>query len=203
MLYTSLSGNLCKETEKLVDYQQLVRHYSSMYDEELQTLAAQYDDLTEVAQQALREELQRRKMDLPQRRQEPSGEVPAAVPLEVDMAADGNALVGNFRTVEEATIAYWALEIAGIASKVVTPQTPRLQLAPEDVERAQQVLAQPISDEAMEQYEAARETGDFQSPECPRCGTPDPLLESADPVNEWFCESCGHQWKDTLHHGTE
>ena len=58
------------------------------------------------------------------------------------------------------------------------------------------VLAQPISAEVMEQYESAKESGDFQSPDCPRCGTPDPLLESADPVNEWFCESCGHQWKD-------
>lgn len=190
------------------DYQQLAKHYGGMYDEELQVLAAQCDDLTDVAQQVLREELQRRKLELPKPRLDPSAEGARLVPLQMDMTSDGNVLVGSFRTLEEAAIAYWALEIAGIPSKVVTPSeggttTPRLQLAPEDAERAQHVLTQPISEEARDQYEAAKESGDFESPNCPRCATPDPLLESADPVNEWFWESCGHQWKDALATGTE
>ncbi len=190
------------------DYQRLAKHYGSMYDRELKELAAQYEDLTDIAQKVLREEFQRRKLELPESRPGPSVEAPGIVSLAIDMTPDGNALLGNFRTLEEAVMAYWSLEIAGILSKVVTPPSagstmPRLQLAPDDVERAQEVLAQPISDEAKDQYEAAKESGDFESPDCPRCGTPDPLLESADPVNEWFCESCGHQWKDAPQHGTE
>lgn len=187
------------------EYLQLSKRYSAMYEEELLQLAGQFDDLTDVAQQALRDELKLRKLDTPQ----PGVDTPtpghdgdnAEVSTEWDMAPDGDILLGKFSTTEEAAISYWALELAGIHSRIVTPTggpnlAPRLQVSPEDAGRAQQVLAQPISAEVMEQYESAKETGDFQSPDCPRCGTPDPLLESADPVNEWFCESCGHQWKD-------
>jgi len=186
------------------EYLQLSKRYSAMYDEELLQLAGDFQSLTDVAQRALKEELNLRKLTIPQPGTQPAvegGAPDAEVSTEWDMAPDGDILLGKFSTTEEASISYWALELAGIHSRVVTPAggpslAPRLKVTPEDAARAQQVLAQPISPEVMEQYESAKETGDFQSPDCPRCGTPDPLLESADPVNEWFCESCGHQWKD-------
>lgn len=186
------------------EYQQLAKRYSCMYDDELLKLAAEYDDLTDTAQLVLRDELQRRKLELPTLTADPAdGDHTGGEPisLDLDVSPDGNVLIGNFQSAEQASIAYWALEIAGIPAKVVTPpsgpsSTPRLQVAPEDAGRAQQVLSQPVSGEVMDQYEAAKETGDFETPDCPVCGTPDPLLESADPVNAWFCESCGHQWKD-------
>lgn len=200
-------------SDRAQDYRQLAKHYGGMYDEELLRLAAEYGDLTEVAQQALREELQRRKIECPEPQQEPNPEPNAnpsgeALSLEMGLTEDGNILIGNFQSPEEAAMAYWALEIAGIHSKVVTPpggrsNLPRLQVAPEDAERAQDVLTEPVSEEVMEQYEAAKEVQDFAAPDCPRCGTPDPLLESADPVNVWFCESCGHQWKDAPPDSTE
>jgi len=191
-------------SESADEYQQLAKRYSSMYDEELLKLAAEYDDLTDTAQLVLRDELQRRKLELPTPAADPADEDHTGgepISLDLDVSPDGNVLIGNFQSTEQATIAYWALEIAGIPAKVVTPpsgpsSTPRLQVAPEDAGRAQQVLSQPVSAEVMDQYEAAKATGDFETPDCPVCGTPDPLLESADPVNEWFCESCGHQWKD-------
>jgi hypothetical protein len=186
------------------EFLQLSKRYSSMYDEELLQLAGDFDNLTDVAQRALNEELKLRKLTIPQPGAHPVDEPSdphAQVSTEWDMAPDGDILLGKFSSAEEAQISYWALELEGIHSRVVTPAAspnlaPRLKVSPEDATRAQQVLAQPISAEVMEQYESAKETGDFQSPDCPRCGTPDPLLESADPVNEWFCESCGHQWKD-------
>jgi hypothetical protein len=188
------------------EYLQLSKRYSAMYDEELLQLACDFNDLTDVAQQALRDELKLRKLSIPQPGAQPIAPVHDGANVEVstewDMAPDGDILLGKFSSAEEAAISYWALELAGIHSRVVTPTggpslpPRRLQVAPEDAARAQHVLAQPISAEVMEQYESAKESGDFQSPDCPRCGTPDPLLESADPVNEWFCESCGHQWKD-------
>jgi len=191
-------------SDSVDEHRQLAKRYSGMYDEELLKLAAEYDDLTDTAQLVLRDELQRRKLDLPTPPADPADEDHTGgepISLDLDISPDGNVLIGNFQSPEQAAIAYWALEIAGIPAKIVRPQsgpspTPRLQVAPEDAERAQQVLSQPASAEAMDQYEAAKETGDFETPDCPVCGTPDPLLESADPVNEWFCESCGHQWKD-------
>ncbi len=187
------------------EYLQLSKRYTSMYDEELLQLAADFDNLTDVAQKALSDELKLRKLSISRPGAEPADDEDAGHDAEVstewDIAPDGDILLGKFSTAEEASISYWALELAGIHSRVVTPAggpslAPRLQVSPQDATRAQQVLAQPISAEVMEQYESAKESGDFQSPDCPRCGTPDPLLESADPVNEWFCESCGHQWKD-------
>ena len=191
--------------DQATEYLQLSKRYSVMYDEELLLLAGDFHDLTQVAQQALRDELKLRKLSSPAPGERPIAAAHDGANVEVstewDMAPDGDILLGKFSSAEEAAISYWALELSGIHSRVVTPAggpslAPRLQVAPEDAARAQQVLAQPISAEVMEQYESAKESGDFQSPDCPRCGTPDPLLESADPVNEWFCESCGHQWKD-------
>lgn len=192
-------------SDQASEYLQLSRRYSAMYDEELLQLAGDFGNLTDVAQRALGEELKLRKITIPQPGTQPAeegGDPNVEVSTEWDMAPDGDILLGKFSTAEEAQISYWALELAGIHSRVVTPTggpslAPRLKVGPADAGRAQQVLAQPISAEVMEQYESAKETGDFQSPDCPRCGTPDPLLESADPVNEWFCESCGHQWKDS------
>jgi hypothetical protein len=186
------------------EYQQLAKRYSGMYDDELLKLASEYDDLTDTAQLVLRDELLRRKLEAPKPSAEPAEEDHTGgepIALDLDVSPDGNVLIGNFQSTEQATIAYWALEIAGIPSKLIMPPSgpssiPRLQVAPEDAGRAQQILAQPASDEVMDQYESAKQTGDFETPDCPVCGTPDPLLESADPVNEWFCESCGHQWKD-------
>src|SRR5450631_2926415 len=203
--FSAVSGSNLAMNDQATEYLQLSKRYSAMYDEELLQLAGDFNDLTDVAQQALRDELKLRKLTIPKPGTEPADGAhdghDAEVSTEWDMAPDGDILLGKFSTAEEAAISYWALELAGIHSRVVTPTAgpslaPRLQVAPEDAARAQQVLAQPISAEVMEQYESAKETGDFQSPDCPRCGTPDPLLESADPVNEWFCESCGHQWKD-------
>jgi ribosomal protein L37AE/L43A len=37
---------------------------------------------------------------------------------------------------------------------------------------------------------------DYDPPVCPNCGDADPLLESADLINSWRCESCGKQWTD-------
>jgi hypothetical protein len=207
--FSAVSGSNLAMNDQATEYLQLSKRYSAMYDEELLQLAGEFNDLTDVAQQALRDELRLRKLDIPQPGPSPENERDAAddaikyaavVGRDMDIAPNGDALLKGFSSSEEAAIFYWALEIAGIRSRLITTEMltvgPQLQVAAQDVARAQQVLAQPISAEVMEQYESAKETGDFQSPDCPRCGTPDPLLESADPVNEWFCESCGHQWKD-------
>jgi len=40
------------------------------------------------------------------------------------------------------------------------------------------------------------EIPDYEPPACPSCGTKEPVLESADPVNSWRCERCGKQWTE-------
>jgi transposase-like protein len=67
-------------------------------------------------------------------------------------------------------------------------------VAADQLEQAQAVLASPIPQEVIE--ESQIKVPEFELPGCPMCGASDPLLESADPVNEWLCESCGAQWSD-------
>jgi uncharacterized Zn finger protein len=37
---------------------------------------------------------------------------------------------------------------------------------------------------------------EFVLPKCPKCGAEDPVLEGADPVNTWRCETCGKLWSE-------
>jgi hypothetical protein len=66
---------------------------------------------------------------------------------------------------------------------------PRLIVAPDDANAAQQILARPTHD-------ASPADMVFVEPACPKCGAPDPLLESVEPTNEWRCEACGNVWSD-------
>jgi hypothetical protein len=71
---------------------------------------------------------------------------------------------------------------------------PRVQVAADQLEQAQAVLASPIPQEVI--AESQMEVPEFALPGCPQCGASDPLLESADPVNTWLCETCGAEWSD-------
>ncbi|MGH9562768.1 MAG: hypothetical protein ACRD3S_15055, partial [Terracidiphilus sp.] len=40
------------------------------------------------------------------------------------------------------------------------------------------------------------EVPEYEVPNCPKCGTEDPLLESVEPTNHWRCENCDAEWDD-------
>jgi ribosomal protein L37AE/L43A len=104
---------------------------------------------------------------------------------------------------EEAWQLQEMLRVAGIASWIEGPgyqighelSYPRIVVAADQLEKAHEVISQPISQEIVEQSKSPVE--EYVPPVCPSCGTEDPILESADPVNSWRCESCGRQWSDT------
>ena len=52
------------QNDPLVEWQKLTETYSKMYDDELLDLAADSDDLTELAQQVLRDEMRKRGLEL-------------------------------------------------------------------------------------------------------------------------------------------
>ena len=104
-------------------------------------------------------------------------------------------------TREEAWQIGEALRRAGIESWSSGPsssfgsQTTRIQVAADQLEEAQQVIAQPIPQDIIDQSRVKVE--DFVTPACPKCGAEDPLLESVEPTNSWRCENCGAQWSDS------
>jgi hypothetical protein len=39
---------------------------------------------------------------------------------------------------------------------------------------------------------------EYVPPTCPECHAEDPVLESADPSNNWLCEACAARWSDPV-----
>jgi hypothetical protein len=198
-------------------WRDLTENYRQMSDGELLELGESSGDLTEMAQQVLRDEMRKRGLDelKPANAPHITGH-PAVVhwesPRYRDMAreasGDGEApheftwktLLCECDTSQEAWQVSETLRRAGIESWVTGSRSawdvsgPRVQVAADQLEHAQAVLSSPIPQEVIE--ESQIKVPEFALPGCPQCGANDPLLESVDPVNAWLCETCGAQWSD-------
>lgn len=189
--------------------------YKEMSETELMGLARQYDDLTERAQAALREEFAHRGLEPPLIEEE---EDPIPGEDDPDLAT-----VGQYRDMAEAFVARSVLEQAGIGCFLRDENTVRtdwllsnaiggmrLQVAAKDKEIAEDLLSQPTP----EQFEL--DSGEeFIQPVCPKCGSTDviandpdrkvmavsmlialPLPHSRPAEEEWRCMACGCVWAD-------
>jgi hypothetical protein len=93
-----------------------------------------------------------------------------------------------------------ALSRAGIESWVdnrasrVGLSGPKILVAADQLGAAQAVAARPIPQEVIDYVREA--VPDYEPPTCPKCHAEDPVLESADPSNNWLCEACGARWSD-------
>lgn len=205
-------------------WRQLTRHYSEMSDGELIALAEDFRDLTHVARQVLRDEMRKRNLGDPQSlasaEQQPvtrSGAGFAAPPAVGQRGAGKQSVIFvwknalcDCRDSEEAWQISEVLRRAGIESWLDSSQMyytplpemgssaprPRILVAADDLEAARAILAQPIPGDIVEQSKA--EHAEYKPPVCPRCGAPDPLLDSVDPSNSWKCEVCGREWTDAV-----
>jgi hypothetical protein len=178
---------------------ELTELYATYGDDELNTLALTYDDLTDPAQQAMKSEYSRRHLTMP------AAAAAALTPIEADdtesalhgfSANAPEECVFEFLDLEEALLAQSLLRSAGIPSVVPTSEilaidTPRLIVGPSDAVAAQLILSRP---DATGDADAAV----FLEPTCPKCGAVDPILESVEPTNHWHCESCDNRWQDAL-----
>jgi hypothetical protein len=178
------------------------KQYAQMGEPELLKLASSYDTLVEPAQDALRAEFARRKM-----------EPPLVEPVSV-LESRGLVTVRRYRDLGQALVPRSVLESAGIYSFLRDENLIRvdwgasnalggirLQVRPEDVPDAEQLLSQPMPESI--EYESHTE---FVQPHCPRCGSVDvsgalPALlvpRQQDPEEEeaWHCQTCGCTWDD-------
>jgi ribosomal protein L37AE/L43A len=205
------------------DWQGLAENYRLMLDGELEELAASFGDLTETAQQVLRNELKNRSMAEPGAKAASPAKPGAPAGLrwastvdadaalgqsqEADQDEDGAAREYNWKTqlcecetTEQALQIREMLRRAGIDSWVEKPGTrwsvfsPRVVVAADQLEQAIEIARQPIPRDIIEQSTA--EVPEYVAPKCPSCGDEDPVLESADLTNSWLCEACGKQWTE-------
>ena len=209
--------------DTIADWQSLTKLYGEMGDEELLELDAQLGDLTEMAQQVLRDEMKKRGLSRPRL----AGNAPKAAepiaaphrgPITNAPAFDDDAgesdlpheftwktLLCECNELEDAAPIRLALWQAGIESWIEGPRSrfsqdlsnPRILVAADQLDRAREIVAQPIPQAIIE--ESKMEVPEFEPPVCPKCGAEDPLLEGAEPVNSWLCEECGQQWTDSAH----
>lgn len=185
------------------------KEYARMYEEELLHLAASYDSLVEPAQDALREEFARRKMEPPVMEDKGWDEV----------SSRRLVTVRRYRDTSEAIVARTVLESAGLFCFLRDENLVRLdwqisnfigglslQVRPEDSEAALELLSQPIPESIMFESDVK-----FDQPHCPRCGSIAITFEghsrSAALVStfavglplplgreSWRCGACGCRW---------
>jgi hypothetical protein len=171
-----------------------------MADSELLKIAADYDSLVEPAQDALRSEFARRKME------PPLAEDPA------EITSERLVTLRSYPDISQAMVPKSVLDSAGIFSFLrdenvvrvdwgagIALGGVRLQVRPEDVQEATDLLSQPMP--ASIDYEASES---FVQPHCPRCGstnvsaphpsTPSVALQRGE--DSWQCDACGHLWAD-------
>jgi hypothetical protein len=206
--------------DTMVDWQSLTKLYNEMSDGELIELNAQLGDLTEMAQQVLRDEMKKRGLNQPRPADNAPKPIERIVPPQRDPLNDlptdeSEAELSDqpheytWKTMlcecderEDAAPIWEALRQAGIESWIEGPRSryshdprnPQILVAADQLEQAREIIARGIPQAIIEEYKAEPE--EFKPPVCPRCGTEDPVLENADPTNSWLCEECGNQWTD-------
>lgn len=198
----------------LAAWQQLSEHYRAMGDDELRELAADFVDLTEVAQQVLRDEMATRNMELPrvagaepkstdrpvaQHWENPGNQSDPDDPEdESDLPHDytWKELLCECDTRGKALQISEALRRGGVESWIRARNAldPGVLVAADQLDQAREIMARPIPQEIID--ESTEDAPEFKPPVCPKCGDAEPVLEGVDPVNAWHCESCDYEWSD-------
>jgi hypothetical protein len=207
-----------------MDSRELAETYAQMSDDELLDLGAEYDQLTEVAQQALRAEFSSRKLETP-KIAEPENET---APVDAAVLSDlvDPACVRQVFPIEEAVLAHQRLLDAGIpahlqptrivrSSRWAEPTSFQVMVSATDFSRANEFL----NVKEREQLHMP-EDADYEGPTCPKCRSSDIAMQAEEPVQEeepietlppkipnpteqelltktdWKCLACGHGWQE-------
>jgi hypothetical protein len=193
--------------------QRLAKLYAAMSDGELEAIAADSVELTDVARQALTDELARR-------HPEEGAAADTGVGPEHDSVELADVVsIRQFRALPEALLAKGALDSAEIESFLVDDNMIRMDwfwsnlmggiklcVKQEDAEAALDLLEQSIPEE----FEVEG-VGQYEQPRCPKCQSLDIAFEDLNqPVawvsayilapialhrERWVCHSCGERWR--------
>jgi hypothetical protein len=188
--------------------------YSGMEDSQLSELAQDPDSLTEVAWQALNEEMQKRSLEPPRPRSPTTAEqTTSAIP-------PAPVMIQRYRDLPEASVAQSILNSAGIESFLADENLVRLDwfysnliggiklfVREEDADEARKLLEQSVP----ENFDVEN-VGEYQQPRCPQCGSLDVSLNGLNKpasyaamwalfpipiINKgWKCYSCGNTWQE-------
>ena len=227
---------LLMQTNPAEEWQRLTEHYRGMFDGELEQMAASPDDLTETAQQVLRNELRNRGMAEPETKTKTSlirdSEPNAPEGIRWASAIDPDAGAGSgsedhlpdgpdFDAGDGASAEFsWKTPLCECDSKEQALAicemlrqakldcwyegpgqgwsigAPRVIVSADQLEEARQIASQPIPQSVLDDLRTV--VPEYEAPRCPDCHAEDPVLESAEPTNNWLCEACGRQWSEPV-----
>ena len=199
------------------EFRRLVANYAGMTDGELQRLARSSESLTELACDALEEELDRRHLDPDDDAGEAESGQAAPEPM---MEMRELVTVRKFRDLPEALLAKGSLESAGIECFLADENLVRLDwfisnfiggvklnVRPADETNARKLLDEPILEGLYVQG-----VGLYEQPRCPNCQSLDVNFQELDrpiaymsaflrvplPVQRpaWRCQGCGAEWEE-------
>ena len=191
------------------ELQRLAEVYSNQTDDELLQSARNRPALTDIAQRALDNELQHRKL------------IPPATTSSDEVEYREMVTIAKFRDLPEALLAQGNLNSSGIESVLLDDNLVRLdwlwsnavggiklQVKVEDADEATEILNQPIPEEF--EFGGAE---DYRQPECPKCKSLDVTFQEIYkpvaygslwvglplPVHRkaWKCRACGNEWEDS------
>jgi hypothetical protein len=198
----------------------LANNYASMTDGELQRLARSAETLTELAWDALEDEMDRRHLEFPD---DECSDDPRTEPRQ-EMEVRELVTIRQFRDLPEALLAKGSLESAGIECFLADDNLVRLDwfisnfiggiklnVRAADAANAQNLLDEPILEGLYVQG-----VGLYEQPRCPNCQSLDVNFQELDrpiaymsaflrvpmPVQRpaWRCHTCDAEWEDD---GTE
>jgi Putative prokaryotic signal transducing protein len=197
--------------EEQRERRRLADNYAGMPDGELQRLARNAESLTELAWDALGDEMDRRHLEIAD---DPAPE------FQPQMEVRQLVTVRQFRDLPEALLAKGSLESAGIECFLADENLVRLdwfisnfiggiklKVRPADAADAQKLLDEPILEGLYVQG-----IGLYEQPRCPKCQSLDVNFQELDrpiaymsaflhvpmPVQRegWRCHDCDAQWAD-------
>ena len=197
--------------DEQLERRRLAANYAAMTDGELQRLARHADSLTELAWDALEDELDRRHLELPDE---------ATPEPRQQMEMRELVTIRQFRDLPEALLAKGSLESSGIECFLADENLVRLDwfisnfiggiklnVRPADVNNAQKLLDEPILEGLYVQG-----IGLYEQPRCPKCQSLDVNFQELDrpiayisaflrvpmPVQRsgWRCHECDAEWED-------
>ena len=191
----------------------LAANYSAMTDGELLKLARSPESLTELACDALEEELDRRELELS------DDEFPDAPP-QPQLELRELVTIRQFRDLPEALLAKGSLESSGIECFLADENLVRLDWFISNfiggiklnVRAADEANARKILDEPILEGRYVQGVGLYEQPRCPRCNSLDVNYQELDrpiaymsaflrmpiPMQRpaWHCHACDAEWED-------
>jgi hypothetical protein len=202
--------------DKQREQRRLAANYAGMTDGELQKLAQSAESLTDIAWDALEDELERRHLE--------DSDDPAQEPRQ-EMEVRELVTIRQFRDLPEALLAKGSLESSGIECFLADDNLVRLDwfisnfiggiklnVRAADAENAQKLLDEPILEGLYVQG-----VGLYEQPRCPNCRSLDVNFQELDrpiaymsaflrvpiPVQRpaWHCHACDAEWEDDAAEG--